>query len=126
MVINEFGSIVGLVTLEDVLEEIVGEIRDEYEAVTEKAIPLKQGGWLIDASIELEQLTALLGISFERESALTLAGFLTERLQHVPKKGERLTYKNFTFQVQQASSKRVFQVLVFSEQTAPVIEQPES
>ena len=126
MVINEFGSIVGLVTLEDVLEEIVGEIRDEYEAVTEKAIPLKQGGWLIDASIELEQLTALLGISFERESALTLAGFLTERLQHVPKKGERLTYKNFTFQVQQASSKRVFQVLAFSEQTAPAIEQPES
>lgn len=126
MVINEFGSIIGLVTLEDVLEEIVGEIRDEYEAVTEKAIALKQGGWLVDASIELDQLAALLGISFERESALTLGGFLTERLQHLPKKGERLSYKHFTFQVQQASSKRVFQVLVFNEQSPPAIESPES
>lgn len=115
MVIDEYGTIVGLVTLEDVLEEIVGEIRDEYEAVKEKVIPLKTGGWLIDASVELDHLSLLLNISFEREEALTLAGFLTEKLQHLPKKGERLTYKNYIFQVQQASPKRVFQVLVFED-----------
>ena len=51
MVLNEYGSITGLVTLEDVIEEIVGEISDEYEAVTEKIIPLKGGGYLVDASI---------------------------------------------------------------------------
>ncbi|MFA6066267.1 MAG: hemolysin family protein [Candidatus Babeliaceae bacterium] len=115
IVINEYGGIIGLVTLEDVLEEIVGEIRDEYEAVTEKIIPLKQGSWVVDASIELDQLSELLSIPFESEDALTLGGFMTERLQHLPKKGERFTYKNFTFQVQQASEKRVFQVLIFSE-----------
>ncbi len=122
MVLNEHGSIVGLVTLEDVLEEIVGEIHDEYEAktTTEKAIPLKQGSWLIDASIELEQLSPLLAIDFEAEDALTLGGFLTEKLQHVPKKGERIAYKNYFFQVQQASPKKVSQVLVFEKKKADV------
>lgn len=115
MVINEFGGVNGLVTLEDVLEEIVGEISDEYEPTTEKVVPLKQGGWLIDATIALEELGELLHITFETESALTLGGFLTEQLQHLPKKGERILYKKFYFQVQRASTKRVFQVLVFEE-----------
>jgi len=119
IVINEYGGIIGLVTLEDVLEEIVGEIRDEYEAVTEKVTALKEGSWVVDASIELEELSKLLGITFETEDALTLGGFMTEHMQHLPKKGERLVYKDFTFQVQQASAKRVSQVLIFSTATPP-------
>ena len=122
MVINEYGGIIGLVTLEDVLEEIVGEIRDEYEAVTEKIVALKPGGWLVDASIELDQLSKLLNISFEAEDALTLGGFLTERLQHLPKKGERFAYKHYTFQVQQASPKRVFQVLIFEDKVPSILD----
>lgn len=112
MVINEFGTIVGLVTLEDVLEEIVGEIRDEYEAVTEKIVQLKSGSWLADASIELDQLEPVLGITFQRENVVTLAGFLTEQLQHLPKDGEQLDYKGFIFQVTHASAKKVLQVLI--------------
>jgi len=117
MVINEYGSIAGLVTLEDILEEIVGEIRDEYETIKEKIIQLKSGNWLIDASVPLDELEELLEIDFETEAVLTLGGFLTEQLQHLPKKGERLTYKNYCFQVQKAIPKRVLQVLVFKTQT---------
>lgn len=122
MVLNEYGGVIGLVTLEDVLEEIVGEIRDEYEAVTEKVIPLKPGGWLVDASIELEELSKLLSIVFESEDAQTLGGFLTERLQHLPKKGERVLYKNYYFQVQQASQTKVTQVLIFAGTTPELFE----
>jgi len=118
MVINEYGGVTGLVTLEDVLEEIVGEISDEHEPTSEKIVPLKQGGWLVDAAITLEELADLLSIAFETEDALTLGGFLTEHLQHLPKKGERILYKHFYFQVQKASPKRVFQVLIFQEKTA--------
>ncbi|MCK4650867.1 HlyC/CorC family transporter [Candidatus Babeliales bacterium] len=116
ILINEYGGVMGLVTLEDVLEEIVGEIRDEHESIHTEIVLLDSGGWIIDAKISLEKLQDILNITFDVEDSVTLAGFLLEKLQHLPKKGERLFYKNYCFQVQQASSKRVFQVLVFEEQ----------
>lgn len=117
IVLNEYGSIIGLVTLEDVLEEIVGEISDEYESVTQKIVPLDDGGWLVDAGVDLETLSDEIKIIFEAEDAVTLGGFITEQLQHLPKKGERVTYKGYCFQVQRATPKRVSQVLIFKDTT---------
>lgn len=119
IVLNEHGSVTGLITLEDVLEEIVGEISDEHEPSSEKILQLTQGGWLVDASIPLEDLSPELDISFETEDSVTLGGFLTEKLQHLPKKGERILYKKFYFQIQKASPKRVKQVLIFKEKNKP-------
>jgi CBS domain containing-hemolysin-like protein len=115
IVINEHGSITGLITLEDVLEEIVGDISDEHELSTEKILPLQHGGWLVDASIPLEDLSTELNVIFDSENSITLGGFLTEKLQRLPKKGERVLYKKFYFQIQKASPKRVKQVLIFTQ-----------
>lgn len=112
IVLNEFGSITGLVTLEDVLEEIVGEISDEYEEVTEKIVTLEEGGWLVDATIDLETVSELLDTTFEVEGVVTLGGFITHQLQHVPQKGEKVFYKDYYFQVQKANAKRVLQILI--------------
>lgn len=119
IVLNEHGSVTGLLTLEDVLEEIVGEISDEHEPSSEKILPLTNGGWLVDASIQLDELGHALDMTFISENSVTLGGFLTERLQHLPKKGERILYKKFYFQIQKASPKRVKQVLIFSEKNKP-------
>ncbi len=113
MVLNEYGGIIGLVTLEDAIEEIVGEINDEHESVPEAIVALEEGGWLVYAGVDLDELEKLLNIRFDCEDAVTLGGFLTEKLQRLPKKGERLSYNGYVFQVQKSSEKRVFQVLIF-------------
>jgi putative hemolysin len=112
MITNEHGSITGLITLEDVLEEIVGDINDEHEEKLNKIIPLKPEGWLVHASTSLDDITQLVNIRFESGTTVTLGGFITEQLQHIPKPGEQLTYKNYKFTVKKASKRRVLQVLV--------------
>ena len=119
IVLNEHGSVTGLITLEDVLEEIVGEITDEHEPSTEKVLSMQPGVWLVDASIPINDLKTVLNISFTTEDSITLGGFLTEKLQHLPQKGERVLYKNYYFQIQKASPKRVKQVLIFAEKKEP-------
>lgn len=115
-IVDEYGCLSGIITLEDILEEIVGDIADEHEKINSLIVPLDQAGWLVDASVELEELEDLLQIRFDAEDSVTLGGFLAERLQHLPKKGERLLYDGYYFQVQQANSRKVFQVLIFQNQ----------
>ena len=67
------------------------------------------------SSIPIEDLSNHLGITFKSEDAVSFGGFLTEYLQHIPKKGERVSYKNFYFQIQKASPRRVRQVFVFEK-----------
>jgi putative hemolysin len=114
IIIDEYGSVAGLVTLEDIIEEIVGEIVDEHEKITSEIVKLERGGWIIDAGVGLEKIEDLLGIKIAAENSVTLGGLLAEKLQHLPKKGERVLYEGYCFQVQQASARRVFQVLVFA------------
>jgi magnesium and cobalt transporter len=71
--------------------------------------------WLVDASIPIEELSEMLNTPFNTEDSITLGGFLTEKLQHLPRKGERVMYKKHCFQIQKASPKRVKQVLIFEE-----------
>lgn len=112
IVLNEHGIVTGLITLEDVLEEIVGDISDEHEPIDKKITTLKQGSWLVDARVPIDHLAEYLGVPFESQESLTLGGFLTEQLQHVPKKGERIMYKNMYLQVHKASQRRVLQVII--------------
>lgn len=112
IVINEHGSMTGLVTLEDVLEEIVGEIVDENEIPAEKITTLQKGGWIVDGTAPLEDLEQMLGITFDTEDAVTLGGFITEQLQRLPQKGEQFQYRNFNFHIQQATPKQILRVLI--------------
>lgn len=115
IVLNEYGIITGLATLEDVLEEIVGEIHDEYEANAQKITQTDLNSWMADGSIDLEALSKVLGITFQVDDVFTLGGFLAAQLQHLPQIGESLSYKNHTFTVKEASHKRVSQVAILKE-----------
>ena len=115
MVMNEDNHLVGLVTLEDLIEEIVGEISDEHESTIGKIMPMGEGEWLVDATITLENLGKFLGVTFVSEGAVSLGGFLTELLQHIPQKDEEITYRGFLFQVQKATPLHVQFVYIFKK-----------
>ncbi|MDP3788147.1 MAG: hemolysin family protein [Candidatus Chromulinivorax sp.] len=115
MVLDEYGNTIGLVTLEDALEEIVGDIHDEHDINrgTEKIKVIKKNAeWAVDATIDLDRLHPLLKITFEAQSAVTLGGFISEQMQHIPKIGESLTYKGFCFTIEKADAKRVLFVRI--------------
>ncbi len=107
IVLNEYGIVTGLITLENVLEEIVGEISDEHEKAAEKYVALKQGGWLINGSMPLEDVSELVASNSKQKSALTLVVFLPKNYNMFPKKVERILYKDYISKYKEASFKRV-------------------
>ncbi len=115
MVINEEGALTGLVTLEDLIEEIIGEISDEHESTIGKIMQMGEDEWLVDATITLENLGKILGIICVSEGAVSLAGFLTELLGHIPQQDEEILYKDFLFKIQKATALHVQFVHIFKQ-----------
>jgi len=115
IVLNEFGSVTGLVTLEDIIEEIVGEISDEYEDVKDKIIRLNSGAILANGSVELSKLEPILNIRFNSEDAITLGGFLIEQFGYLPKENEEIDYSGYKFKITKSNIKKIERVLVYSD-----------
>src|SRR3569832_575310 len=93
IVINEYGSVEGLVTMEDLVEEIVGEIQDEYDIEDRPVERLKEGSWVIDASLSVRDLRSDYGLPIPDSAEYeTLGGFALSQLQNMPKGGEIIQY----------------------------------
>ncbi|OGB84655.1 hypothetical protein A3F66_00115 [candidate division TM6 bacterium RIFCSPHIGHO2_12_FULL_32_22] len=114
IVLNEFGGIEGLVTLEDVLEQIVGPIVDEHENIIEDIKHISKNQWLANGNINISELKKVFDIDFETDS-ISLGGFITEQLQHLPTNGETLIYKDYKFKIENSTPKRILQVTITKE-----------
>lgn len=101
IVIDEYGQTAGLVTMEDIIEEIVGNIQDEYDEEEELIQKQADGSYLADGMTEVEDLEKLLGIQFEEEDYETLNGFLIFHLERIPTEEENcvVSYGDYEFQV---------------------------
>ena len=110
LVVDEYGGVAGLVTIEDVLEQIVGEIDDEHdEAVDDSKLIAVQadGQYVVDALTPIEDFNARFGASFPDDEYDTIGGLVTEAIGHLPETGEELTLDRFVFRVIRADARRV-------------------
>jgi putative hemolysin len=117
IVVDEYGGMMGIVTLEDILEEIVGEIRDEYDEAEEKqaALQIKQLAptvYLVDGETPLDELNARLDLELPLSEAVTVGGLLLHRLAEIPKVGTTLTVDGARLTVVEATEKEVRKVRV--------------
>jgi CBS domain containing-hemolysin-like protein len=113
VVVDEFGSTVGIVTAEDVLEQVVGELEDEFDIASKAAGFNAQGVMALDGSTTLRDLGTQLGWTFPREAGVeTLAGFLLAQLGHLPIAGESVTHNGRRYIVEEMAGRRIARVRV--------------
>jgi len=119
LVVNEFGEVEGLATLEDLLEEIVGEIRDEYDREERGPVErLPDGSMVIQGSALLKDLKSDYGLPFEEsQDYLTLAGFVLAQLKRIPRGGERVEYNGYRLTIVDMEGRRIVKIKL--EETKP-------
>ena len=112
IVVDEFGSVLGLVTLEDILEQVVGEIHDEFDVV-ERPLTLADGAIVFDAALNVRDLDTQYNITLPEDPAYaTVGGFVLDQLGFIPRGGESFEYGNYRFTVVEMDGKRVARVKV--------------
>lgn len=114
IVVDEYGGVAGMVTIEDVLEQIVGEIEDEfdYDEDEDNIFADAQGRFRIKAHTEIADFNTALGTDFTDEDYDTVGGLVIHKFGRLPKRGERIVFDNLTFTVLRADSRRLHSLLV--------------
>lgn len=120
--VDEYGGTAGLVTIEDLLEEIVGPIQDEYDTEEPPIKVLSDHVALVDGAVHLEDVNAALGIELPAGEVDSVGGFVTSLLGHVPTQGERAEYEGVQFSIERVDGHRIAQVRVTRTEPAGVLE----
>jgi CBS domain containing-hemolysin-like protein len=115
IVVDEYGSVAGLVTIEDLVEEIVGDIKDEYDREENLFEKVTQFEYIFDAKINIDEFNELMDTDLENEDYDTLGGFLLGQLDKIPIAGDTITFKNLTFTVLTTRGLRITKVKVERE-----------
>ena len=109
MVIDEYGTICGLITIEDILEELVGEIEDEHDVDLNEIIEIADNNFRVDAKIELEEFISFFNLKIDPLSidAETLGGLFISKFGVLPKTGDKITLENVSIEVSDTNARRI-------------------
>jgi CBS domain containing-hemolysin-like protein len=112
LVVDEYGGIAGLVTMEDVMEEIVGDIRDEHDAEEELVRQEADGSWTVSALVHVDTLEEMFGLEVEDRDFDTVGGLVVSSLGRVPTEGETVQFRDLRIDVVKADPRRVYTVRI--------------
>ncbi len=114
IVVDEYGGVAGMVTIEDVLEQIVGDIEDEYDydENEDNILPDGNGYYRVKALTEIADFNAIIGSNLSDEEYSTIGGLVVNKFGHLPKRGEQISLENLNFSVVRADSRRLHSILV--------------
>jgi CBS domain containing-hemolysin-like protein len=124
VVVDEYGGAVGVVTLDNVLAELVGEIQDEFDTDEDEYRKVGEGEFILDGGLALHDLEDLLGVKADSPEVSTIGGYLTHELGHLPRKGEKVRLDGYEFTVSQTDGRRV--IAVHAKKFEDAIEEEES
>jgi putative hemolysin len=110
IVVDEYGGTAGLATLEDLLEEIVGEIRDEYDVETEPVVEEGNGSWVFSAKVSIDEVRERLGVEIDPQGSDTVGGYVLTRVGRVPAVGETFELDDLFVEVLEAERRRIHKV----------------
>jgi CBS domain containing-hemolysin-like protein len=122
IVVDEYGGTAGLVTLEDLLEEIVGEIRDEYDVESDSVVDEGHGRFVFSGKVDIDAVAQRLDVEIEREGFETVGGYLLARIGRVPTVGERFEIDGLSVEVLEAERRRITKVRM--SKLEPVAQEP--
>jgi putative hemolysin len=123
IVVDEYGGTAGLVTIEDLLEEIVGEIRDEYDVESEQIVDEGNGRFVFSGMVDIDEVAQRLNVQIEREGFETVGGYLMSHLGRVPAVGERFDVDGLSVEVLDAERRRVTKVRIARQETPQQVEE---
>jgi Mg2+/Co2+ transporter CorB len=112
LVVDEYGEVMGLVTLEDILEEIVGDIKDEHDLAMHGVRPKPDGSVMVDGSVPIRDLNRAMDWKLPDEEATTIAGLVIHEAQTIPDAGQVFTFHGHRFEVKRKSRNRIIQLRI--------------
>jgi magnesium and cobalt transporter len=107
IVVDEYGGVSGIVSMEDIIEEIIGDIQDEFDQETEDVVELGKGSWLCDARVNLEALAEETNLDLPVDDFDTLGGFVFDLFGKIPVKNEKIEYKEYDFIIQEMDGHKI-------------------
>jgi CBS domain containing-hemolysin-like protein len=117
--VDEYGGVSGIISMEDIIEEIIGDIQDEFDNEKEDILKLGEDSWLCDARINLEDLSEEIGVELPVEDFDTLGGFVFDLLGKIPVKYEKAVYENIDFIIQDMEGHKINTVKIVKKQENP-------
>jgi len=115
VVVDEYGGVSGIVSMEDIIEEIIGDIQDEFDHETDDIVDLGSGNWLCDARVNLEFLAEETGLHLPSDDFDTLGGLVFDLFGKVPVKNEKITYKDYDFIIHEMDGHKINSIKIVTQ-----------